>query len=183
MQEKNFMKEALNVAEQKIVLVILSKKQLKVAQQYSLESLAPQGDGTVIVALKKETLKNELLEKNSSVFIVNASGTQTENEDYFTQREGTLTGIQIGIEKGLFKLRGDKKIFFDSLGELSKQADERTLQRFIYILCNKLKLNSVSGIMVAESEEIDDETIAVISQFFDSVFDYSKIILEQIDLN
>jgi len=37
--------------------------------------------------------------------------------------------------------------------------------------------------MLAESEEIDDETIAVISQFFDKVFDYSKISLEQIGLN
>jgi len=125
MQEKNFMKEALNTAEEKIVLVILSKKQIKNAQQYYLEELTlKKKEGVVVVALKKETLKSEILEKHREIFVVNASGTQTENEDYFTQREGTLTGIQIGIEKGLFNLREEKKIFFDSLGELSKQADE-----------------------------------------------------------
>jgi len=183
MDEMKFLNTALLAGREKVVFVILSKKHFFEAMNYAVEKLALNNKPIVLVASLKKTLNIAALQDKKNIFLINACGKEENNSDYFVESPSNLTDIQIGIEKGLVNRRGEKMVFIDSLGEIEKNVSEKNIQRFMYVFSNKLKLNSIPGIIFAISDELSEETVSLMSQFCDKTFDYSKILLESIDLD
>jgi KaiC/GvpD/RAD55 family RecA-like ATPase len=92
---------------------------------------------------------------------------------YHVSSPGDLTGIGIGITKGLETLAnngaGNGRFALDSLSTMLTYTDRKTVFKFCHVLSSRFDSAGYVGLFTIDSEAHDDQTIQVIKQAFDGM--------------
>jgi len=94
---------------------------------------------------------------------------------YHVTSPGDLTGVGIGITKGLETLANngaeEGRFALDSLSTMLTYTDRKTVFKLCHVLSSRLDSAGYVGLFTIDSEAHDDQTIQVIKQAFDGMIE------------
>jgi len=94
---------------------------------------------------------------------------------YHVSSPGDLTGIGIGITKGLETLANngaeEGRFALDSLSTMLTYTDRKTVFKLCHVLSSRFDSAGYVGLFTIDSEAHDDQTIQVIKQAFDGMIE------------
>jgi archaellum biogenesis ATPase FlaH len=183
----SFLKEGLSTIKGNCTLILVNQKQLRPSIDFSIQTLLNDEKEPLILISASEN--GEVIAKQNTqgkfsivdVFSREKNGFNKEKNVYFVDNPSNLTSIQIGIQK--FSEKEEHRIImFDSVSILSIYNSPENIGRFFYLFSNKVKLKGDSIILFATKESISEESLEMIKQFCDKVFDYSELFISSIEL-
>lgn len=89
---------------------------------------------------------------------------------YFVNSPGNLTEIAIALDP-VFKSGNHKFIFLDSLDTLTVYNPIDSVIKFAHFLTGKVRMHSISGVLLALHEKSDQRLVTELAQFCDKVID------------
>jgi len=191
MQPVSFMKEVFANANQNVSLVLLNQKQFRPAANYLIEELLSAPTSSLVYVSLTENAENvfsQVLDTaKKRLFIVDGVSTKPLQERSgpgaeYIDSPANLTGMQIGIERGIEALKGKRTVVIDSLGALAAYTPKKEFGKFLYLFTNKMKLDDKTLILIATTDSIDADTLDFAKQFSDKIYDFSALYISSIEL-
>ena len=189
----SYLKELYSFAEGRNSLVLLNQKQLK----YNLEEIAKHftseaGMKGMIISYSypaEQFLSEPVIqqiEKDRLVFMdVISDKKGSETMDGFKviniENPANLTRLEMHLEKFLKENKIPKFVLFESISALSVYVDEKSLQKFIYYLNNKIGLEDATLIMLTVKDSTTEKTLSLSKQFSEKTYDFSEIFTSEVE--
>ena len=188
----SYLKELYVEADKKSSLVLLNAKQLRDASKDIAKHLAGGGRKGMVISYSMQAMQflsePEVQEigKDSLVFAdLNSGKSGKERLDGFEviniENPANLTRLEIHLERFLKKDKEPKFVLFESVSALSVYVDEKTLQKFIYFLNNKMGLEEGTLVILTVKDSTSGGTLGLIKQFSDKTFDFSGIFTSEVE--
>ena len=164
-----------------IVLTIVPSDSYDEINSTILNFLVKKGRGTYITINKPystliKNLKDKGMNLNDLYFIdcitKELRGSCIGENCSFIESPQDLTGVAVALDS-LFKKENHEFIYIDSLDTLSVYNDINKLIKFFHFLTGKIRLHSLSGVIIGIHEDTDKALISKLTQFCDKVIDLS----------
>ncbi len=171
--------ELKKLPEDFVVLTIVPSENYDEINSKILNFLTKKGKGTYITvnrpysALIKRLKANGL--KLDNLYFIDCitkelRGSCIGENCSFIESPQDLTGVAVALDS-VFKKEDHEFIYIDSLDTLSVYNDATKLIKFFHFLTGKIKLHSLSGVIIGIHEDTDKALIAKLTQFCDKVID------------